>query len=122
MKKQTSMLLLAVAIIVISSIVFLSAKDETKAPVATETPAPQQEEKSMTLGDVATHNSATDCYTIVSGNVYNLTDWINKHPGGAKAILGLCGKDGTTPFTKQHGSNANAKAALESFLIGKVQR
>lgn len=71
-----------------------------------------------TLAQVAAANSADKCWSVVGQSVYDLTSWINKHPGGSKAILNICGKDGTAAFTKQHGGQAKAEAALAQFRIG----
>lgn len=76
------------------------------------------EPKTFTFAEVATHNSASSCYTAVNGGVYDATGFINKHPGGAEKILNLCGKDGSTFFNKQHGGQAKAEAALASLKIG----
>jgi cytochrome b involved in lipid metabolism len=51
-----------------------------------------------TTAEVATRNTRTNCWTIVSGSVYNLTTYINSHPGGVTAISQICGKDGTALF------------------------
>jgi cytochrome b involved in lipid metabolism len=64
------------------------------------------------------HNNEGDCWTIINGGVYNLTSWIHEHPGGAQAILGLCGKDGSTAFNAQHGGQARPENELSSFKIG----
>lgn len=85
----------------------------------TQTPAPTT---TFTTTQVAAHNSASDCWSIVNGNVYNLTNWINRHPGGSQGILSICGKDGTSAFQGQHGSNTNAKQTLETFKVGMVQK
>lgn len=78
-------------------------------------------QSSFTAADVAAHNSQTSCYVTVGGNVYDLSAWIAQHPGGSQAILGLCGTDGTAPFTAQHGSSAKAQAALAAFKIGTLK-
>lgn len=70
------------------------------------------------MADVAVHSTKTSCWTTVGSSVYDVTAWINQHPGGAGAILGLCGKDGTGAFTRQHGGQKQAEAALASFKIG----
>lgn len=75
-----------------------------------------------TLAQVATHKDATSCWSIVNGNVYDLTSWITKHPGGRGSILGICGKDGASAFQGQHGSNMNAKQTLETFKIGTLKK
>lgn len=95
--------------------------NEQASPATEQTmPAAGEKKAGFTASDVAAHNSETDCYTIVSDSVYDLTDWINKHPGGARAILGLCGNDGTDAFIKQHGSSEKAKQVLASYLVGSL--
>ena len=88
----------------------------TKTPITTNTTAPV-----YSLSVVATHNSANDCWTTINGNVYNVTSWINQHPGGRQAILSLCGTDGTQAFNNQHGGQSRPEAELVSFLIGTLQ-
>lgn len=75
-----------------------------------------------TAQDVATHNSASNCWTIVNSKVYNLTSYIasSSHPGGTAAITGLCGIDSTAAFTAKHGSSAAANTALASLYLGDL--
>jgi cytochrome b involved in lipid metabolism len=72
----------------------------------------------LTMTEVATHNSASSCYTVINGSVYDLTMWVNMHPGGKAPILSLCGTDGTARFTAKHGSAEKPNAALARFKIG----
>lgn len=74
----------------------------------------------FTMAKVSTHNSAQSCWTTISGNVYDLTSWIDQHPGGAQAILSLCGIDGTSAFLAQHGGQGKPERELATFLIGKL--
>ncbi len=92
----------------------------SSAPTATAPTAPSVQ--AFTLTQVASHKDTTSCWTIVNGNVYDLTSWITKHPGGRGAILGICGKDGASAFQGQHGSNMNAKQTLETFKIGALKK
>ena len=68
--------------------------------------------------DVLSHNSKSDCWLIINSNVYNVTSYINKHPGGAFAIISYCGKDATEPFTKIHSQGA--WNILNDFLVGQL--
>jgi cytochrome b involved in lipid metabolism len=72
------------------------------------------------MAQVATHNTASNCWATINGNVYNLTSWISQHPGGEAPILGLCGKDGTSAFESQHGNNGRANAELATLKIGTL--
>jgi cytochrome b involved in lipid metabolism len=74
-----------------------------------------------TLADVTKHNNSTDCWTTINGSVYNVTSWISQHPGGADAIISLCGRDGTSDFTAQHGGQARPASELASFKIGVLR-
>ncbi len=74
----------------------------------------------FTLEDVEKHGSKDDCYTAVRGSVYDVTAWISKHPGGEKAILSICGKDGTAQFEGKHGGQPRPENELSSFKIGTL--
>lgn len=92
-------------------------------------PKPQQAVKqtvstSLTTAEVAKHNSQSDCWQIINGNVYNLTDEINRHPGGADRIIKLCGQDATEAYNTKDGRgmphSAMADEQLNSLLVGKL--
>lgn len=74
--------------------------------------------KTYTLADVATHKDATSCYTAISDSVYDLTLWINAHPGGPARILSICGIDGTNNFMNKHHGGAKFMTILERFKVG----
>ncbi len=76
---------------------------------------------SYSLAVVATHNSGASCWTTINGKVYDVTSWINQHPGGAQAILSLCGKDGSSAFNGQHGGQARPEQELATFYIGTLK-
>lgn len=102
----------------------------TPAPTAPPTAGPTQSPTASpsgssapgtyTLAQVATHNSPADCWSVVNNSVYNLTDWISAHPGGAGPIEGMCGIDATTAFTNQHGGQGQPEAELATFKIGTL--
>lgn len=91
--------------------------DISTSPLISGTPV-SNAPKSFTSAEVATHNSRTSCYTSIRGNVYDVTSWIGEHPGGAQAILGLCGKDGTSTFEGKHGGQRRPENELAGFQIG----
>lgn len=73
-----------------------------------------------TLAQVAGHKDATSCWTAINGGVYDLTSWINQHPGGPEAILSICGKDGSADFNAQHGGERRPEQELATFKIGTL--
>lgn len=75
----------------------------------------------FTMMDVASHGSQSSCYTAIRGSVYDLTSFIEKHPGGAENIISICGKDGTKAFESQHGGRQKMESMLNSFKIGTLR-
>ena len=88
-------------------------------PVTTtkETPA-SSTPSGITLAQVALHNSSSSCWSAINGNVYDLTSWIHNHPGGEKTILSICGIDGTSRYSDQHGGSSRTAKILEGFKLG----
>ena len=99
----------------------------TAVPTATPVPAtavPVSQQLTLTTAQIATHNSLSNCWMIVSGKVYDVTRYITQHPGGASAITNLCGQDGTSGFQTKGGRGSNhsnnAYNLLNNYLIGTV--
>ncbi|WP_158600410.1 cytochrome b5-like heme/steroid binding domain-containing protein [Tessaracoccus antarcticus] len=74
----------------------------------------------FTMADVASHAAVDSCWAVVDGSVYDLTTWIDRHPGGKKAIKALCGTDGSASFHKEHDSQQEPSDALAEFRIGTL--
>lgn len=48
---------------------------------------------SYTRGEVAAHKKLDDCWIVVHGQVYNVTPWLKRHPGGARILMHYAGED-----------------------------
>ena len=93
----------------------------TPAPEAPPTaPEPVKTSPSYTLSEVSIHNSRESCWTIVNGKVYNLTSYIDRHPGGPNKIMQICGRDGTSLFEGQHGGDPKPESRLETLYLGEL--
>ena len=44
------------------------------------------------------HNKRDDAWSAFSGKVYNITPYIDFHPGGARELMRVAGRDGTELF------------------------
>jgi cytochrome b involved in lipid metabolism len=86
-------------------------------PTATATAAPAPTTR-HSRAEVAKHNSPTNCWSVVSGKVYDLTNWVSRHPGGQKAIAEMCGAEGADEFLEQHSGDPAANKALAGYQIG----
>jgi hypothetical protein len=92
---------------------------QTQTSVRTET-TQSSTAGTYTMAQVAQHANASSCYTAINGSVYDLTSFVNQHPGGAGAILSLCGRDGTASFEAQHGGQRRPESELASLKIGTL--
>ena len=97
------------------------------APAATPTPSPTPTaevttQAGYTMDKVRENNSASSCWSIISGNVYDLTKWISSHPGGRSAITGICGRDGTSTFNGKHRGDGGPASILSGYLLGPLAK
>ena len=89
------------------------------AMMATPTPTPPPS-NALTMAVVAQHNSAQSCHSAINGSVYDLTSWINQHPGGSERILSICGKDGSSAFSNKHEGEPKPEQTLAGFRVGEL--
>lgn len=75
----------------------------------------------FSMADIAKHATQGDCWAAVGSGVYDLTTWVDRHPGGPNAIVGLCGTDATAAFTRQHGNSRSAQRVLVLLQIGNLK-
>ncbi|KAL8486840.1 hypothetical protein ACS0TY_023045 [Phlomoides rotata] len=77
------------------------------------------ESKIFTYSDVSAHNNPQDCWVIINGKVYNVTSYLNEHPGGDDVLLGQAGKDGSEEF-EDVGHGSAARLMLDEFYVGEI--
>jgi len=83
---------------------------------------PTQTPGTYTSAQISAHATKSDCWSIVGGNVYDLTSWVSRHPGGSSSIISMCGIDATSRFESKHGGSSSAKAALALLKIGTLAK
>lgn len=67
------------------------------------------------------HKSQENCWIVLSGKVYDVTSYLEEHPGGINKIMEWAGGDATKAFEEvRHSISALQKA--EQFVIGEVER
>ena len=74
--------------------------------------------------EVALHNDpAHGFWMVIRGQVYDLTEFKEVHPGGAKILTSSAGMDGTRAYEKvEHHLNSEVHAMLDMYKIGRVRR
>ena len=92
------------------------------APTVAPTPTPSATPAGYTMDQVKANNSATKCWSAIDSQVYDLTNWISSHQGGAGAIISLCGTDGTAAFKAQHSGQERPTSRLAGLLLGPLAK
>ncbi|KAJ5802279.1 cytochrome b5-like heme binding domain-containing protein [Penicillium sp. IBT 35674x] len=77
--------------------------------------------QSFTPADVAAYNNADKgLYIIVDSNVYDVTKFVDEHPGGAKILKRVAGKDASKQFWKYHNESVLKKYSPK-LKVGEVK-
>jgi len=77
------------------------------------------ETKVFQFSEVQTHGSPTDCWLIIHGKVYDVTKFLEHHPGGDDVLLSATGKDATNDF-EDVGHSVDAHNLMKDFEIGEL--
>ena len=76
----------------------------------------------IAMSEFSMHNMPEDCWLLYQGEVYDITDWLPNHPGGADRITPHCGQ--TTfeeAFEAQHGDTKADVLKSGGVLIGNIE-
>ena len=72
-----------------------------------------------TREQVAKHNTEEDCFTIIHNKVYDMTEYMGKHPGGYDLMFKNAGKDSTADFEAMYHSQ-KARKILDDLYVGDL--
>ncbi|XP_034282597.1 cytochrome b5 type B isoform X2 [Pantherophis guttatus] len=73
----------------------------------------------FTLAEVAKRSSDREAWLVIHDRVYDVTRFLDEHPGGDKVLLEQAGRDATESF-EDVGHSMDAKEMLKQYLIGEV--
>jgi L-lactate dehydrogenase (cytochrome) len=74
----------------------------------------------LTGPQIAKHSTKDDCWVVVSGHAYDVTDFLDEHPGGAAIILKYAGKDATAEYDPIHPPGTIEKSLSKDKHKGQV--
>ncbi|EKX44338.1 hypothetical protein GUITHDRAFT_41116, partial [Guillardia theta CCMP2712] len=69
--------------------------------------------------EVARHNKQHDGYIIIDGVVYDVTNFLDHHPGGPNILMEHIGKDATVKF-EDIGHSLLARYQLADLYVGEL--
>ncbi|CAI7775602.1 unnamed protein product [Closterium sp. NIES-54] len=92
---------------------------EGKLPGFAQSVMAETKPKVFTLEEVSKHNTEKDCWLIVSGKVYDVTKFMDDHPGGSDVMVSSTGKDATDDF-EDIGHSKTARDMLAQYYVGEI--
>ncbi|XP_013099308.2 uncharacterized protein LOC106081701 [Stomoxys calcitrans] len=75
--------------------------------------------RQISLEAVSHHDDYSDCWVVIYDRVYDVTNFLQHHPGGADVIMDHAGRDATLAF---HGTGHSRDAIeqMRDYLIGEL--
>jgi sulfite reductase (NADPH) flavoprotein alpha-component len=103
----------------------LVAEGRYREEVYTSYPGPTADApRQVDASELVLHNDAErDAWVVISGRVYDLTEFLHMHPGGAKILRAYLGMDATHAYRQVlHHVRPEVDALLAMYTIGVVRR
>ena len=73
----------------------------------------------ISIEEVREHRSKFDCWTVYNKKVYNITHYMEYHPGGQSTLMAAAGRDCTKDFNKYH-SWINCDSIIGKCCVGSL--
>ncbi|KAM0751511.1 L-mandelate dehydrogenase [Meredithblackwellia eburnea MCA 4105] len=99
--------------------------NEYQRPIKLDAPPPKvtvnsKQPKLYAFEDVAAHRTRDDCWIILDGKVWDVTNFLEFHPGGAAVIAKNAGRDVTALFKPIHPPGTLELHSGQAKLLGEV--
>lgn len=75
--------------------------------------------KTYNLEEISKHNDGKSCWMVIHDKVYDVTDFLDEHPGGEEVMLEFSGHDATESF-EDVGHSTDARELLQEYYIGEL--
>ncbi|XP_041047372.1 cytochrome b5 isoform X1 [Carcharodon carcharias] len=73
----------------------------------------------ITMEEVKTHNSCKSTWLVIHDKVYDVTKFLEEHPGGEEVLFEQAGGDATESF-EDVGHSSDAREMLKQYFIGEL--
>ncbi|KAI9025690.1 putative cytochrome b5 [Hyaloraphidium curvatum] len=77
------------------------------------------DQKVYTWADLEKHNKRSDIWVAIDGRVFDVTKFLDEHPGGEEVLLEQAGQDATEAF-EEIGHSDDARNLLKKWYIGNI--
>lgn len=77
------------------------------------------ENKVLNFTEVSVHNNPKDCWLIINAKAYDVTKFLDDHPGGDEVLLEVSGQDATEEF-EAAGHGSAARLMLDEYYVAEI--
>lgn len=75
--------------------------------------------KKYSLNELSEHNDKNSLWVLIHHGIYDLTKFVEEHPGGEEVLLEQAGKDATEAF-EDVGHSTDARELMNQYKIGEL--
>ncbi|KAK9885989.1 hypothetical protein WA026_014775 [Henosepilachna vigintioctopunctata] len=79
----------------------------------------ESEVKQYSFSEVKKHCDNKSAWIVVQNNIYDITSFLNEHPGGEEVLLEQSGKDASDPF-EDVGHSSDARELMIRYKVGEI--
>lgn len=74
----------------------------------------------LNMTEISKHNIQSDCWMLINGKVYDITNYFGIHPGGSGVMDATCGKDATSAYNTKdpYSTSSSTSSAHSSGAVG----
>ncbi|XP_013149369.1 PREDICTED: cytochrome b5-like [Papilio polytes] len=77
------------------------------------------ETKKFTRKEIAERDTKAETVFVIANKVYDVTKFVDDHPGGHEILVNVAGKDASEQF-EDAGHSLDAKELMQKYFIGEV--
>lgn len=78
------------------------------------------EPRIYTVAEVKEHNNGKSTWMVIHDKVYDITKFLEEHPGGEEVLLEQAGQDATESF-EDVGHSQDARDLLDDYYMGEIE-
>lgn len=79
----------------------------------------EEKTKIISLDEIAKHTDKESTWVLIHNKVYDVTKFLEEHPGGEEVLLEQAGKDATEAF-EDVGHSTDARELMKQYNIGEL--
>jgi cytochrome b involved in lipid metabolism len=76
--------------------------------------------RGVSRAELARHNTRASAWLAIRGDVYDLTHFAARHPGGSAVIFSNAGRDASSVFTSAHAPYLHPQERIGDLLVGRL--